>query len=248
MRDRLLRACPQEQPDDSPGILSSLATRLGGVIADAIAARLDPDGKRRSEEVLAARSRAALELWDQAFNYLVDRWLDDYCAHPTDTAATRCQRVIPSLRTLPNMRGRSALGEHVQLWYLAVYHEARDKLARLPNASRVASAKSARKRRALLDELFEWLPEGSRDPKSPFHPVSGNLCFEASDEDLERWAVHSSRHEIALEIAEKVLEPILGLNKTYLRRLLPGLRRKAERMDRALALSKHPTPGTITKH
>ncbi len=68
------------------------------------------------------------ELITQALAHFADLWLQDLVEHPSDTAAARLQRLLPSLSRLPNRRGKTNMGESYYLRLCVVYDDALKKI------------------------------------------------------------------------------------------------------------------------
>jgi len=100
------------------------------------------------------------------------------------------------------------------------------------------SGASARRKEFLRRLFHELPPPSSENANIILHESTRELWFstgEASTEEIvQKWA-HLSRHEIACDVAARVLAPGLGVSADYVHQLLPRLRRRASRINRALA-------------
>lgn len=239
VRDCLLRAFP---PPDPPEVARYLVRRIGETLFRAILQKLRTHHAKdaHQDEAILLRwypDRAGAFL-QQALSHLADRWCEDYADRPRDTLAARCQRLLPSLERLPNLRGKSALPATAKLFFLWVYEEAMRLLERLPPAGQVLTKQVRQRREAIFREAFSNLTASTTkavlETHPLFHPVSGEFFFEVSGEEYERW-LFRSRQEIALEIAVRAVRALPGLTPQYLRRILPDLHAVARRLDEALA-------------
>ncbi len=245
VRDFLLRVFP---PPDSPEITAYLVRRIGEAIRGAILEKLKrdhPKDAHRLESVLVGTypDRTG-RILNQALCYLADCWIEDFIQHPRSNFASRCQRLLPSLDRLPNMRGKSALGTYHQLFFLMVYDIALEKLSPLGRIRRSPTDKDLQRRKKNFEEVFSELSQVN-DPEQArglFHPATGEIFFEVSEEDYEHWPT-LPRNEIALEIAVKAIKTYhrtdpsgthLRPTPEYLRRIRPKLRALASRLDTAL--------------
>jgi hypothetical protein len=81
------------------------------------------DATRDDSTVLRYYPYQAAALLDQALGYAIDLGNADFIKHPKATLAERCQRLLPSLAHLPQMRGKSAHGKTSQLFTYVMYED-----------------------------------------------------------------------------------------------------------------------------
>jgi hypothetical protein len=220
VRDNLLRAFPAS---DLPGVKEYLLRRIGEVLHAAILEKLrqyhPKDAKRDDSTVLRYYPDQAAALLNQALGYLVDLWRRDFIKYPKVTLAERCQRLVPSLAHMPQMRGKSAHGETSQLFMLVMYEDALRLLGTLPRKKDNNFAT----RKRILENLRKSQPDD-------VHPGIVTVIAEASDNDLDQWA-DLSKKELALEIAARSVKGSAPISPEWLRHLLSELRAQARRLD-----------------
>jgi hypothetical protein len=161
----------------------------------------------------------------QAQGHLIDLWRGDFIKIPKATLAERCQRLLPALAHLPQMRGKSAHGKTSQLFTLVMYEDA---LRLLSSLSR-RKGNDLDRRKKILADLRKSQPED-------IHPGVARVIAEASDNDLDQWA-DQSKKEVALEIAVRSVQGTVPISSEWLRHLLSDLKAQARRLDRALKQS-----------
>ncbi len=168
------------------------------------------------------------ELLEQALGRMVDLWNEDLIRQPSDFLPARCQRLLPSLNYLPDMRGKSAHGETSWLLLLVVYKDVLQLLNPFPRIIQFLTQDDLQQRERTLRKLRRALPRN-------IHPATKTIFRDASDQDYEYWLRLSSRDEVALEITVQVAERNgHKLTANYLRRLIPQLEARAQRLDKAL--------------
>lgn len=242
IRDHLLKAFP---PADAREITTPYVRLIGETLARAVLQKLrqqHPRDRHRDDSILVRyypdRAGSLLAL---AISHLDESWWRDYQKRPRDTLAARVQRRLPSLRVLPNQRGRSVLGTSYRLLFFMVYEEAYRRLKALPPTRGEHLTERTRQRRErIFREVFCDLPQ-VEDPQLArrlFHPVTGEIFFKISSTEYEGW-LFLTKQEIALEIAVRAIKASPGMSMTpeYLRRILPTLRKEARALDRALKRS-----------
>jgi len=168
------------------------------------------------------------ELLEQALGRMVDLWNEDLIRHPTDFLPARCQRLLPSLTYLPDMRGKSAHGETSRLFLLVVYKDVLQLLDPFPRIIQFLTEDDLQQRERTLQKLRRSLPQD-------IVPVIKTIFHDASDQDYEHWLRLSTRDEVALEITVRVAGRYgHKLTTEYFRRLIPQLEAKAQRLDKAI--------------
>lgn len=151
----------------------------------------------------------------QGMNHLLDCWIQDCIRHPHAPLVARCQRLMPALHRLPDLRGKAvAVSGISRLHALAAYEDANRVLADLPRAPRVLTEAARRRREPIIRAAFRQLARASP------HPAR-----------LNEW-LHLGRHELALNMACAAVAP--SLSPQRLRRVLRRLRWDARRVDLAL--------------
>jgi hypothetical protein len=220
VRDNLLRAFPAP---DLPGVKEYLLRRIGEALHAAILEKLrryhPNDAKRDDSTVLRYYPDQAAAVLSQALGYLIDLWRRDFIKYPKATLAERCQRLLPSLAHLPQMRGKSAHGETSRLFTLVMYEDALRFLSSLPR--RKDNNLVIRKR--ILENLRKSQPDD-------IHPGIARVIAEASDDDLDQWA-DLSKKELALEIAARSVKGFTPISSEWLRHVLSDLQAQARRLD-----------------
>ena len=223
VRDNLLRAFPAS---DLPGVRDYLLSRMGEAVHAAILEKLRQyypnDANRDDSTVLRYYPYQAAALLNQALGYLIDLWRGDFIKYPKATLAERCQRLLPSLAHLPQMRGKSAYGKTSQLFTLVMYEDARRLLSSL-----------SRRNGNNLDRRKKILADLRKSQSDDIHPRIARVIADASDNDLDHWAGQSKK-EVALEIAARAVKGTVPISSEWLRHLLSDLKAQARRLDRAL--------------
>lgn len=235
IRAHILPAC---QTSDSSGIVLSteginyFIIRIGKTLALAIIEKLKvyfpKDAHKDEATLLRWQPDRAGALFEQALNRMRDLWIEDLKRHPSDFLPARCQRLLPSLTYLPDMRGKSARGEVSWLLLLVVYTDVLQLLDPFPRRIQFLTLDDLQQRERTLRKLRSSLPQD-------IPPATKMIFRDASDRDYERWLLSSSRDEIALEITVRVAERSgHKLTANYFSRLIPQLEVRAQRLDRAL--------------
>ena len=218
-RDWLLTFCCQFFRDRVLAILGekdhdgSLVRKVGEAVCLATLDRLGADlpglAKRDDETRLRQYPDRALAILNQNLCYLADSWLDDFVAEPAESYADRATKLLPTLRHPPARTGRSGLGIWISLHRLNEYDSARATLS--GDLGFRASAGLPMQDR--VEALY-----GRRLSPEEYAQLGG------SDPD-----------EVALRYAARPMGDLPTLTPAYLRRLLPGLRERAQRLNAALA-------------
>jgi len=127
---------------------------------------------------------------------------------PGDTLITKCQRLLPRLSSLPNLRGKSALGRTSQLFGLVLYEDARTLLKKLPKGvgeSQALTEKDIDQRKKFFSMILEDLKAGNTMLSPAPSPVLLDIFGKAAENDYMDW-MRLSRTDIALDIVTKVIK------------------------------------------
>jgi hypothetical protein len=226
IRDNLLRAFPAS---DLPAVRDYLLRRMGEALHAAILEKLRQyhpnDANRDDSIVLRYYPYQTAALLYQAQGHLIDVWRGDFIKYPKATLAERCQRLLPSLAHLPQMRGKPAHGKTSQLFTLVMYEDA----LRLLSSLRRRNGNNLDRRKKILADLRKSQPDD-------IHPQIARVIAEASENDLDHWA-GLSKKEVALEIAARAVKGTIPISSEWLRHLLSDLKAQARRLHKALKRS-----------
>lgn len=220
VRDFLLRAFPSADPRPAvAAAVEELGRSLTQAILDKLASYHTRDAHRGPATLLRYYPDQAGELANQALCYLVDEWVRDFIASPSDTSLVRLVRLRPRMTALPSMRGRANIGNtyrlHCYALYLDAYQKAKEALGvkAWKTEDPYLEGESVRCRIQKLARLFPAIELSER----------------------EEWA-RLSPSEVAYRVTAKLAKEMPGLSALYLKRsLLPEMCRLAKAIDRALA-------------
>jgi hypothetical protein len=220
VRDFLMRAFPSADPRPAvAATVEDLGRSLAQAILDKLASYHPRDAQRGSATLLRYYPDQAGELVNQALCYLVDEWVRDFIASPSDTSLVRLVRLRPRMTALPSMRGRANIGNTYRLRCYSLYLEAYQK------AKDVLGVKAWRAEDPYLEGEF------LRDRTQKL----ARLFPDVQPSEREEWA-RLSPSEIAYRVAAKQTRELPGLTPFYLKRsLLPKMCRLARAIDAALA-------------
>jgi hypothetical protein len=229
--------------DDSSGPAQRMAEVLCRALVEKLRRYFSKETSRDGSTLIRWHPEQTGVFLNQALGYLIDIWTDDFWKKPADDSAARCERLLPKIAQWPHldMRGRPQHGNVFQLIYLAAYEDVMKCLGGYPRKSRGQFPHNDRdRRRKFLATIFTKLPQvPGRKGRCLFHPQSGELFLEATEQDIESW-IDLSRHALAMEITCRVVNKTLaadwqkgGLTPESLHRILPRLRTLSHLVDGA---------------
>ena len=213
----------------------ALIRRLGQELRNAIIAKLKQyfpkDRNRGDDALLKYHPDRGGELLQQALSHLVDLWVQDKVG-PKDTIVTKCQRLLPLLSSLPDLRGKSALGKTSLLLGLVVYDDAKTLLQKLPRAKQTLIEDDKSQRKRVFSSIMLDLQAGNTGLSPPPSSILTDAFRIAAKNDYMDWML-LSRTGIALDIVAKAI----GQTPDYFLHSVKKLRDRAEMVNRFLNLS-----------
>jgi hypothetical protein len=220
VRDFLTRAFLSADPRPVvAAAVEDLGRSLTQAILDKLASYHPRDAHRGPATLLRYYPHEAGELANQALCYLVDEWVRDFIASPSDTSLARLVRLRSRMTALPSMRGRANPGNTYQLHFLALYLDAYKKVKEAIGVKAWKTKDPYREGEIIAERAGEL----------------ARLFLDIDPCDLKEWA-RLSPSEIAYRVAAKQTRELPGLTPLYLKRsLLPKMRRLARAIDAALA-------------
>ncbi|HEY3304640.1 MAG TPA: hypothetical protein VGL70_14000 [Candidatus Binatia bacterium] len=230
-------------PDDSGDPAQRMTEVLCRAVVEKLRRYFPKETSRDGSTLIRWHPEQTAVFLNQALGYLIDVWINDFGKRPADDPVVRCERLLPRIAKWPHldMRGRPQHGNVFQLIYLATYEDVMKCLTEYPRKSRGRFPHDDRdRRRKFLATIFTELPQvPGRKGRCLFHPQSGELFLEATEQDIEIW-IDLSRHALAMEITCRVVNKTLaadwqegGLSPESLHRLLPRLRTLSHFIDGA---------------
>lgn len=219
---------------DPPDVVQAYTERLGQRLSQAILDKLlryYPQAFRYgAQKLLAYYPDRAGDLINQAICHFYDTFLDDAKAFPQSPLAERAQRLAPRLSALPNLRGKSVMGDTYRLWLYEVYERNYETVKQTlgvkawKNIANPDDPITLQERAELLKKAFDI-----SQPSDEMVLWSANV----DDKDLTEWA-KLSPHDIALELTVKAAKASPGLKKpNTLRMILPRMRRLSKALEQA---------------
>jgi hypothetical protein len=187
-----------------------LIRRLGQELHKAVINKLKQyfpkDANRGDAKLLSSHPDGGGEILQQALSQLLDLWVQDK-GGPEDILVVKCQRLLPLLNQLPDLRGKSSLGETSRLFGLVLYDDVRALLKELPPTVRRdnLTEDDVKRRRSLFSSVLSALRTDTTGLYPPPSPVLQDIFSVAAKSDYKEWMT-KSRTEIALEIVVKVIE------------------------------------------
>ena len=222
---------PSSDPDDLKLIL---IRRLGQELRTAIIKKLrqyyPKDAHRNEALLLRSYPDRAIELLQQALSHLLDIWIEDNKKVPNDTLVKKCQRLLPLLSSLPDLRGKSVRGKTSQIFGLVLYQDAKILLQRLPRGTAQTLIEDDKKRRErFFSNILTALQAGDTGLSSPPSPILIEAFRKAAENNFADW-MRLSRTQIAGEIAAKAV----GQSADYFIHSVKRLRNRAQTVNRFL--------------
>ena len=206
VRDYVFPTCPSPDPDDLKiDLITDIGQELRKAILDKLKRCFPKDAHREDTLLLKYYPDKGAALLQQALGYLVDIWVQDSKLHlgsADDTLVKKCQRLLPSMSSLPVIRGKSAHGMTFKLCGLVVFDDVRVLLRGLPRTKRqdnLSTDEIARRKRFFSKVLFA-LENNTTHISPPPPTIIKDLFSVASANGYEDW-LRLSRTEIALDLA-----------------------------------------------
>jgi len=201
------------------GVVEDFTHSLMQAILDKLASYHPRDARRGPATLLRYYPDQAGELVNQALCYLVDEWVRDFIASPSDTSLVRLVRLRPRMTAIPSMRGRANIGNTYRLHCYRLYLDAYEKVKEAIGV-KAWKTEDPHREGGIVTERTEKL---------------ARLFPDVQPSEQEEWA-RLSPSEIAYRVAAKQTRELPGLTPLYLKRsLLPRMRRLAGAIDAALA-------------
>lgn len=230
VEDFLFPTCPSADPVD---VKLVLIRRLGQELRAAILKKLKQyypkDAHRNEAALLRSYPYRGIELLQQALGYLVDIWTEDQRSHKEDSQDTlvkKCQRLLPLCADLPDLRGRSALGNTSRLFALVVYEDVKFLLRDLPPTPNILTNYDRKLRLGLFSRILNALQSNQSGLKPSPPPCVTEVFASAAQTNFEDW-LQMSRSNIALDVVAKTT----GQSPDYFLRTLKKLRAEADPLE-----------------
>ena len=222
--------CPSADPADLKLVL---IRRLSQELRTAIIKKLKdyyPKDAHRNEGILLRYyPDRSIDLLQQALGHLVDIWTEDQRTHKRDvddTLVKKCQRVLPMCADLPDLRGRSALGNTSRLFSLVVYEDVKLLLQNLPPTPNILTNDHRKQRLELFFRILNAL-QRHQTGLTPLPPLCvADVFASAAQTNFEDW-LQMSRSDIALDVVAKTT----GQRPDYFVRTLKKLRAEADLLE-----------------
>ena len=186
-------------------LIRRLGQELRKAIIDKLKQYFPKDANRGDAKLLSSHPDRGGEILQQALSHVLDLWVQDK-GSPEDTLVVKCQRLLPLLSQLPDLRGKSSLGETSQLFGLVLYDDVRALLKELPPTVRLdnLTEDDVRRRRSLFSGVLSALRTDTTGLSPPPSPVLQDIFSVAAQSDYKEW-MNMSRTQIALDVVAKVI-------------------------------------------